>query len=399
MSSLAGRNPVRPRRHVLAVAASVGIVVLLVAGCGSGSSKASSSGGAVGTGSSADQSASVDALSVVTPNADPSTVANLVLAENLGYFKAENVTIKRIDGAGAAGASLLVSGQADLLLSSSTIGFPLAKQGQPISVVWSDVGAGLGAALAVASNSSVKTLQDLSGKKVGTIGTTGATYGFANYLSHQVAAVKGGEAFQLVAFNDSATLINALTSGAVAASSASTGTFAEAITAGKVRLVVDTSAVAERTKLLGTNYTVDTAYEGLTANLKTKKESVVRFMEALTKANTYLNTHTPDQISQVIAMDPYFKALTPSTIALSVVARFPFYTPYNGQVSESDWKATLDWFTKWQIPTIGDVASDATFSYAKIVDMSYLNEAQKRLGPKELAPTGGPKVPTTTPSK
>ncbi|KAA9107727.1 ABC transporter substrate-binding protein [Microbacterium rhizomatis] len=353
---------------------------------------------ATGSGSVPDQSTPVAALSVVTPNADPSTVANLFLAKNLGYFVDQNVDVNIINGAGAAGASLLVSGEADMLLSSTTIGFPLAAQGQPISVVFSDVGGGLGAALSVATGSPVKKLQDLSGKKVGTIGTTGATYGFANYLS-KLVVTEGGQPFELVAFNDAATMNNSLISGSVDAVSSSTGTIAALVANNQARIIVDTSKLDQRDEYIGSEYTIDTGYIGLKGNLDTKRESVVRFLEALTRANLYLNTHTPEEISKILANDATFSALDTSAISASVIARFPFYTPYNGYISEEAWDDTLAWFSKWDIPTLGDVANNESFSYANIVDMSYLTEAQDRLGPDALAPEGGPAAtPTPTPS-
>lgn len=372
-------------RRATPLAATAVVAALVLSGCTSGDTASSSTSAGSG-----DQSERVASLSVITPNADPSTVTNLYLAKNLGCFDDQNVDVKIVNGAGAAGASLLVSGEADLLLSSATIGFPLAKQGQPISLIFSDVGGGLGAAVSVATNSPVKDIKDLAGKKVGTIGTTGGTYGFANYLSQKVAG-EGGRPFEIVAFNDAATMNNSLISGAVDAVSASTGTVAELVAGGKARLIVDTSKLDQREDLIGSEFTIDTGYAGLAKNLKGKRETVVRFLEGLTCANTYLNSHKPDEIADVLAKDQAFSTLTPKQIGLSVTARLPFYTPYSGQISEGAWKETLAWFSKWRIPTLGDVASDPTYAYADAVDMSYLTEAQKRLGSDALAPTGGPK--------
>lgn len=360
------------RRRLMLVAVTAGVLSAALAACSSQPAAVPT------TAPSVDHSEPVDSLSVITPNADPSTVTNLFLANALGYFDDANADIEIINGAGAAGASLLVSGEADLLLSSATIGFPLAAQGQPISLVFSDVGGGLGAGLSVAEESSYEDLEDLSGKKVGTIGTTGGTYGFANLLS-QTVVDDGGEPFEIVAFNDATTMLNALVSGQVDAVSASAGTVATLVAEGKVRNIIDTTDLDQRQEYIGSDYTIDTGYAGLRENLDAKRESVVRFLEALTRADEYRTSHTPEEIATILAKDELFAALSVEQITQSVEARMPFYTPDGGEISETAWDETLSWFTRWDIPTLGDVAADPTFSYDEVVDMSYLTEAQERL--------------------
>lgn len=333
-----------------------------------------------------DTDAEVAPLSIVTPNSDPSAVANLFLAQGLGYFEDENVTIDLILGAGATGAALLASGDADLLLAPTSVGLPLIKQGQPISVIFSDVGGGLGAAVAVPSNSPASRIEDLEGKKVGANGTTGLGYGFANLLSNQIED-GGGEGFELVAFNDAATMLNALTSGGIDAASATTGNFAPLVASGQLRLIVDTTDETIRTELLGASYTIDTSYIGVPDVLDSQRESVVRFLSALTRANVYLQSHTPAEIARILRQDTSFASLTEESITQSVAARFPFYTPTNGMVTEDAWDGSLDWFTKWDIPTVGAIDADPDFAYDKVVDMSYLSEAQDRLGADGVAPS------------
>jgi NitT/TauT family transport system substrate-binding protein len=368
------RSRFTPASRIAATVFTAGILAASLAACSSSSSPEASPT----PGATVDRSETVDSVSVITPNADPSTVTNLFLASALGYFDDANVDVEIVNGAGAAGASLLVSGEADLLLSSSTIGFPLAKQGQPISLIFSDVGGGLGAGLSVASDSKYKDLEDLAGKKVGTIGTTGGTYGFANLLSKTVVD-DGGAPFEIVAFNDAATMNNALVSGQVDAVSASTGTVAALVADGSVRTIIDTSDPEQRQEYIGSDYTIDTGYAGLRDNLEGKRESVVRLLEALTRADDYRTSHSAEEISEMLSQDELFSALTVDQINQSVTAREPFYTPDRGKISEDAWEETLDWFTRWNIPSLGDVAADPTFTYDEVVDMSYLTEAQERV--------------------
>jgi ABC-type nitrate/sulfonate/bicarbonate transport system substrate-binding protein len=378
MSVLIGRRSVgKSGRGRWVAVAVVSAVLLLVAACGSGG------------GSPAGHDSPMETVTVIGPNSDPGSAANLYLADALGYFNDAKVKVKRLDAAGATGVALLTAGQADLLITGLTGGFALVKRGVPVSVIWSDLGGAANAAIAVPVGSSAQSVSDLSGKKVGTIGSTGSVFGFVNLYSNQVAD-EGGKAFKISSFNDSTTLINAVESGAVDGGGGSRAIWANSLATGKVRLIADTTEVAARTKLLGAEWTAETGYVGIAKNLKAKKEAMTRFLMAMTRANAYLNSHTPEEIAKVLQPDPLFKTLTPQTIAGSVGAQFPFYTPYNGQIPEDLWKPTLHEFTRWDIPTVGNVSDDDAFSYDKIVDMSYLKEAQDRLGPDALAPTGGP---------
>lgn len=374
----------RGRRRWSAVAL-VGVAALVLAGCGGGgdSAVATSGGDDVGT------------VTVIGPNSDPGSAANLYLADALGYFDDAKVTVERLDAAGATGVALLSAGQADLLITGLTGGFALVNQGVPVSVIWSDLGGAANGAIAVPVDSPAQSVNDLSGKKVGTIGSTGSVYGFVNLYSNQVAD-EGGQPFQISSFNDSTTLINAVESGSVDAGGGSRAIWANSLKAGKVRLLVDTTDVAARTDLLGVDWTAETGYVGIAENVAGKKEAMTRFLMAMTRANAYLQSHTPEEIAQVLQNDPLFKTLTPDAIAGSVGAQFPFYTPYDGQIPENLWEPTLSEFSRWDIPTVGNVSGDEKYSYENIVDMSYLDEAQARLGPEALAPSGSP-TPTSGP--
>ena len=349
-------------------AAALTAVTLLVAGCsssGTGSKNSKSSAGATKY-----------SLTVTTPNLDPGSAINVYLADDLGYFKSAGVKVTRINGV-STGVSLLTSGKTDLIAQGATAGFPIAKQGKKVSIVWNDIGGGALGSVAVAAKSPYKTINDLAGKKVGTISTTGSQYGFTNLYSHKVQAAKG-KGFTIVPFNDNSTLINSVSSGAVQAAGGSAAIFNQAIKAGKLRLVANTTDKAQRQALLGTTYTADTGLEGLTANLKNKKEAVIRFLQALDRANTYLHSHSLSAVATVLEKDKIFSTLPSGTVLSDITQQQPFFTPNGGQISEAVWNTTLGLFTRWQIQSLGDVKDDPKFSYANFVDMSYLNQAQAR---------------------
>jgi ABC-type nitrate/sulfonate/bicarbonate transport system substrate-binding protein len=367
MADVLGKNGTRRRRRrVMLGMVPIAALALMVSACGSSASAGDGSSNGSGTYS----------LTVTTPNLDPGSAINVYLADDLGYFKDAGVNVTRINGV-STGVSLLTSGKTDLIAQGATAGFPVTKQGKPVVDVWNDIGGGALGSIAVAASSPYTSINDLAGQKVGTISTTGSQFGFTNLYSHKVQDA-AGKPFTIVPFNDNTTMINAVESGQVKAAGGSAAIFNQAVQAGKLKLIANTTDPTQRTALLGASYTADTALEGIKSNLESKKEAVIRFLQALDRANQYLHTHSLADVAAVIEKDKIFATLPPGTVLQDITQQQPFFTPYGGQISESLWKSTLQLFTRWQIPTIGDVADDPAFSYANFVDMSYLDEAQAR---------------------
>lgn len=370
------RTPLAPGRNQAARfavgAAAIAVLGLLATACGSsgGSDKA-----AAGDGSCPDGCK----LTVVTPNLDPSGAITIYLADNLGLFKKFGVNVTRINGVAAGSVPLLTSGKADIIDEGATTAFPVQKQGLQISEIFNDIGGGALAGLAVATNSPYQSIEDLAGKKVGTVGTTGTQYGFTNLFSGEVKASKGS-GFMIVPLADNTTLINSVESGAIAGAGGSRSIFAAALKAGKLRLVADTTDVARRTQLLGAPYTSDTAMTGLKKNLTAKKEAVTRFLQALVEANKYIGSHPLADVAQEIAKDKLFTTLPPGQVLDHLTAQKPFFTPNKGYVSQSLWQTTLSLFSRWNIPSVGDAKNNPKFSYSSVIDMSYLEAAMDRQG-------------------
>ena len=367
----------RGRARAAAATSAIALVGLLATAC---SSSGGSDGGGGGGSAAADGSCPNGCkLTVVTPNLDPSGAITIYLADNLGLFKKFGVNVSRINGVAAGSVPLLTSGKADIIDEGATTAFPVAKQGMQISEIYNDIGGGALGGIAVAANSPYKTLNDLSGKKVGTVGTTGTQYGFTNLFSND-AKEKAGKGFTIVPLADNTTLINSVESGAIAGAGGSRSLFAPAMKDGKVRMLVDTTDPAQRQELLGATYTSDTGMTGLKKNLQSKREAVTRFLQALVMANSYILSHPLSDVANVIAKDKLFNTLPEGQVLDHLTAQKPFLTPNRGYVSETLWNTTLNLFTRWQIPTIGDVKNDSKFSYSSVIDMSYLTAAMKRQG-------------------
>ncbi len=376
----AGITSGKRRNRVAWISAVLAGVALAAAGCSSASSSSTgSTAAAAGTGSASTSCPNGCELTVVTPNLDPSSAITIYLADDLGYFTKYGVNVNRINGVAAGSVPLLTSGKADLIDEGSTAAFPVAAQGKPISAIYNDIGGGALGGLAVASNSKYKNVNSLSGQRVGTVGTDGSQYGFANLFSGDVKKATG-TGFTIVSFADNTTLINALESGQIAAASGSKAIFSSELASGKLSMVADPAVTSQRVALLGSAYTADTTISGIKSNLEAKHEAVVRFLEALVEANVYLHSHTLAQVATVLQKDSLFRTLPAGSILADITAQQPFYTPDRGYISKSLWDASLGLFTRWDISTIGDVENSPTYSYSNFVDMSYLNEAAQRVG-------------------
>jgi NitT/TauT family transport system substrate-binding protein len=376
----AGITSGKRRNRVAWISAVLAGVALAAAGCSSASSSSTgSTAAAAGTGSASTSCPNGCELTVVTPNLDPSSAITIYLADDLGYFTKYGVNVNRINGVAAGSVPLLTSGKADLIDEGSTAAFPVAAQGKPISAIYNDIGGGALGGLAVASNSKYKNVNSLSGQRVGTVGTDGSQYGFANLFSGDVKKATG-TGFTIVSFADNTTLINALESGQIAAASGSKAIFSSELASGKLSMVADPAVTSQRVALLGSAYTADTTISGIKSNLEAKHEAVVRFLEALVEANVYLHSHTLAQVATVLQKDSLFRTLPAGSILADITAQQPFYTPDRGYISKSLWDTSLGLFTRWDISTIGDVENSPTYSYSNFVDMSYLNEAAQRVG-------------------
>jgi NitT/TauT family transport system substrate-binding protein len=375
----AGITSGKRRNRVAWISAVLAGAALAAAGCSSASSSTGSTAAAAGTGSASTSCPNGCELTVVTPNLDPSSAITIYLADDLGYFTKYGVNVNRINGVAAGSVPLLTSGKADLIDEGSTAAFPVAAQGKQISAIYNDIGGGALGGLAVASNSKYKTVNSLSGQRVGTVGTDGSQYGFANLFSGDVKKATG-TGFTIVSFADNTTLINALESGQIAAASGSKAIFSSELASGKLSMVADPAVTSQRVALLGSAYTADTTIAGIKSNLAAKHEAVVRFVEALVEANVYLHSHTLAQVAAVLQKDSLFRTLPAGSVLADITAQQPFYTPDRGYISKSLWDTSLGLFTRWDISTIGNVESNTTYSYSNFVDMSYLNEAAQRVG-------------------
>jgi NitT/TauT family transport system substrate-binding protein len=352
---------IRMRKHSVKVMVATICGALVLAGCGGEAAPA--------------KPTTNESFTVALPGAQ-AAFALPFLAEQLGYFKDAHLDVTITPGVGANAISMVVTGQADVTMFGTTASFPPVTQGRSTTVIFSQQGGGLGANVAVLASSKYQSLTDLSGLRVSTVGATGAGYGETQVYSKYVVD-HGGKPFEIVPAPDATTLVGMLKAGRVAATVSAKGFYAQGLVDGTFRLLVDMADPANRSKFFG-GYFAETAIFGVTNNLKTKKEATIRFLVAIDRANTWLRAHKASDIASVLQKHSVY-ALTPSNVLeLDIESTLPFVTTTRGRVTEQMWDLSLKNFATWNTPGVDVLSPD--FAFAKRVDMSYLDAAQKRAG-------------------
>jgi ABC-type nitrate/sulfonate/bicarbonate transport system substrate-binding protein len=294
------------------------------------------------------------------------------LAKELGYFSAAGVDVAFTNGVGTNALNLVATGQVDVTMFGTGNSFPPVTQGRSTTVIYNQSGGGIAGDVAVKAGSDYKSLNDLSGQRVATLGTSGSGYGFTQLYSKYVAD-HGGKPFQIVPFSDATTLSTSLQAGSVQAVVGNRGQFTSGLLSGLFRLVIDMADSATRKQYVG-GYYAETAVFGLTENLKKKREAVVRFLIGIDKANSWMLAHKPSEIASQLKKNDAFGPTSETVLTADVTSTVPFATPNRGQISQQLWDLSLKQYALWNIAGV-DVSS-ADFSYSKRVDMSYLKTAQ-----------------------
>ncbi len=301
-----------------------------------------------------------------------SNFADLYVAQTKGYFKKANVDVTIQSAVGANGLTEVAGGQLDLLMFGTGQALLPAAAGKPTSVIYNFIGAGESGALAVLASSHYTKITDLSGKPVAVLGTGGSSYGWGETYS-AYSKTHGGSAFNVVSTSSVSIQVDGLLSGHYAALVSTAALLTPEIQSGKVTLLVDPSKSSAST-YVGSPYAEDSVW-GLTQTIKQKHVAVVRLLEALRAADTWLHGASPAQIATVLASNSAFTGQTVARLQANAAYDKNFFAPTLGFISKSYWQATLDHLGYWNLPNV-DLGSSAA-SYSARVDMSYWQEAAK----------------------
>jgi ABC-type nitrate/sulfonate/bicarbonate transport system substrate-binding protein len=347
-------------------------LVAAVAACGSSKAAGSSTSSATAANSS------VGSLTVGVPSIATLT-AVLFIAKAEGYFQKYHVNVN-IETAGATAGTEVAAGRLDVTQLGTTGAFAPAASGRQTSIIYWLAGNAT-SAVSVRTQSPLKpadnaldSLMELSGKRVAVQGSGTSSSGNASAFSKYIVS-RGGKPMQIINLPTLDAINAQLLSGQIDAAVGLPDYVAPAIAAGKARILVSASDPSI-IKLSGGS-TAAISLFGLKSNLQKKATTVTAFLAAVRAGLAFLNSHTVEQVANVLHGQSYFADQSVAAIEATYKLDVPFDSPDGGFISSATWTRSLEAFKAWGLNLNVD---DPEFSYDSIVDMSYWNGATKLLG-------------------
>jgi hypothetical protein len=253
--------------------------------------------------------------------------------------------------------------------------FPGTEAGHAQSIIFSEGTGNSSLECDVQTSSPDHTMLDLAGQSVGVIGVNGGTYGAVAAMSAYIVK-KGKAAIKIVIEPDTAALVAATESGAVAAGCAN-GSFGTAEKAGLTRTIVQADSPLSRS-ITGPRAIGKAAF-GLNSELASDRTAIVRLVAGTRIADAQIMRATNAQVAAVLAENPNFapSAISRSALISEVAEARPFFAQDEGYISPTDWNDSLKAYAFYGL-NVGGVPINlhsSAFSYKDAVDMSYWNAA------------------------
>jgi NitT/TauT family transport system substrate-binding protein len=328
-----------------------------LAACGGGEDESSESQG----GSTKPKETVTIAVAAATP-----VFAYPYIAQQLGYFEKAGVDVKLIPNSGANTLNQVASGQADLGMIAAGVPLLLAQQGKDSKIIYSPQGGAAGGMLV--GGADVKRVEDIRGKRIGTLSRGSSMYGFGVLYNRKFKLDA-----DVVPLQNNASIAGALKSGRIAAATGPFDAYAAQIEAGEATVLVDTRDKAEREKILGPDFPEGAVF-GLAPNLEKKRDAIVAVMKAYDDALEYMRGEDPAKIAETLRKSPDFQAIPPDKLAEFVDSAKSYIGLEDGAISPAVWQHALDQYALWGL---GDFdPKNPLFSYDKRIDMSYLEAAR-----------------------
>jgi NitT/TauT family transport system substrate-binding protein len=349
----------RQRHARRAVAAFAVLLGGALAGCGSSSPSSASEG-----------SGAAKQLPTITidTGAITSDFMQPHIAEALGYFKQLGVNVKLRNNTSAQALNDVILGSADLGMGAA--GNPLlgAQRGRDVQIVYvpqSGASAGM-----LVGGPDVTSVDQLKGKRIGTLTRGSSSYGIAYRYSDKL-----GLKADIVPFSEPATLTAALAAGKIAAGVCPFDAFSSLLASGKGHILVDVRNAQTRHTTLGQDYPEGSVF-GLKSNLDKKHDAIVKVLEAYQMALNYIRTHSTQEIAATLRKESDWTQFTEAQLSSSVATASNFVGINDGSIPQSIWSYSVQQYaTYWKL---GDFsASDPKYAYDSLVNMTFLDEADK----------------------
>ncbi len=276
------------------------------------------------------------------------------------------------------GSAMLVSGQADLLVTTAFLGLRIATEGKPLSYVinLSNMGARINAFISKPEIKSVEQLAALGDKCRVILLPTGT----ATWAIYKGVAGKYKLGCSVSSAGTPPLVLASALSGQFDAAMVNPQDAYGARDAGRANVLIDPLVIDDATanQLYPYQHPLSTVL-GLRSNLEAKRGAVIRFVRALRQANEKITASTPAQLGEMTVKLTDVFASTPVSALTQQwqiqKALFP-QGPTAGFISASEWNALIA-----AAPAVWGFANldpnNPTVRYENIVDMSYFNSTTK----------------------
>jgi ABC-type nitrate/sulfonate/bicarbonate transport system substrate-binding protein len=349
------------------------LLALAVVGCGSSSSSSSTTQAAntsSGSGSgSSTPSGPVPTFKVALPVAQAAIGSQIVLGVEGGFFKKQGVNVVINTGLGSNTGPAVVAGQDDIGQLGMAAPLQYAKAGKSTTVIYGSTGLGLASNLYTAKKiTSIAQLKATKPCTIATLTAGSSVYGTSSYFNKTL-----GLGCKLVVFSGTPEIIGAVSTGRADAATGVNDSMEAAIAAGKANELINSESAADRAKYLTSQLFTDVDYFGMTANLASKKEAVVRFLKGMGQVNQFIQTGDPTAIATLLHKNSDYQTLSVATLAKQIQSDRGYIAPYSGYINQSDWARGLQVLNSYGL--MGFTPTDPTYAYNQRVDMSYYTEA------------------------
>jgi NitT/TauT family transport system substrate-binding protein len=334
------------------------LLAMLATGCSSAQSAASASAPNQGSGTkTVSSSDSSPRVSIMVGGLEKIIYIPFMLAEKLGYYKDEGVTVTLVEESAGQDAELaLLAGQVDGVGGFYDHTLDLQTKGKNVEsvVTMADVP---GEQLMVANRlkDKVKTLADLKGLTIGVTGLGSSTNMLASYN-----VVKGGNKesdYKPLPVGAGQTLIAAMQNNRIDAAVTSEPT-ASLLKDRKLAFTfVDMNSKEGTEKALGGKY-ASTSFYMMNDYVKAHPDVVQKLANAYVKTLKWMSTHTPEQIADEVPQEYwagnktlYIEALKGQLPMFTTDGKMPAGVPENVQKILSTFK-----------PDVKNVKLDMTYT-------------------------------------
>ncbi len=311
--------------------------------------------------------------------------ASVFVAEQLGLFGKYGLEIEH-DVAGTLVATNIASGKGDAGRIGASAMLPPKAAGKDLVLFYRDLPANTGMGIVVRSGIGIDKVEDLAGRKMGSLGVGSVAYGAAT-LWNKYLVSKGLKPMELIPLQSAAATVPLLASGQIDAAGGQADKFVLAIQEGKQKMIIN--GYDKLANSLQSYDVVGSGYFALREKIDKNRGAFVRFVAGLREAMVWMKTASNEQVAQVLKGNEEFKDKPLATIRLEVEIDRRFWNPgepTDGLITKKMWKTTLDAYAKYDIPGIS--VDEKHFSYKSTVDRSIWDDATKLMAKGVTNKTG-----------